>query len=385
MLKMIHNKYLFFAPLLLLLLFSSESILAADGDEDDPLKVLGENSWLRLRPGWSVTVNDQCLYEFVFQFEHDPSLPIGDDAFQGTCGFGSANEAPPTAPDGKRYLDPRQMWERFPDYVWATIGFNHLSVDWFPCGHRPNGYATAHYDFSFFRVTPEFRAEKMTCDILDDSGVIVPGEQICDYNQDKPNGMNFYIVPGAMVDRNPVVNMPYQFKRPELQNSAIPHYGLRSWDQDNNPLQVSDWVDIPIFMSTFAGDLVMWQAHVPYTMVSGSEDQFHSKTERYFETTVQTLPDTWAADYDQSDNMIRFIMVGRAGLCRGDFERAQEAAGGAPVFPNYDDLFALLNEQNKTANETSTDAQISGATISNPLSATIQTLVLGFVCIIFCW
>jgi hypothetical protein len=45
-------------------------------------------------------------------------------------------------------LEPRQMWERFPDYVWATTGFNHLSVDWHPCGHRPPGYTTPHYDFS---------------------------------------------------------------------------------------------------------------------------------------------------------------------------------------------------------------------------------------------
>jgi hypothetical protein len=129
----------------LALLLSSEGISAQEAANDDPLNVLGEAAWTRLRPGWSLTVNDQCLYEFVFQFEHDEGLPVGEQEFRDTCSF---EEQPQTAPDGKLYLEPRQMWERFPDYVWATIGFNHLSVDWHPCGHRPRGYAMAHYDFS---------------------------------------------------------------------------------------------------------------------------------------------------------------------------------------------------------------------------------------------
>lgn len=129
-------------PLALLLLLS-EAVVA---DDDDPLSVLGEAAWTRLRPGWSLTVNDQCLYEFVFQFEHDENLPVGEQEFREECSFEDGGSK--TAPDGKPYLEPRQMWERFPDYVWATIGFNHLSVDWHACGHRPRGYAMAHYDFS---------------------------------------------------------------------------------------------------------------------------------------------------------------------------------------------------------------------------------------------
>lgn len=133
----------------LLLVVSAVVVVGAQNADDDPLSVLGEAAWTRLRPGWSLTVNDQCLYEFVFQFEHDHLLPVGEQEFRGTCGFGETpQDSPETAPDGKLYLEPRQMWERFPDYVWATIGFNHLSVDWHPCGHQPRGYAVAHYDFS---------------------------------------------------------------------------------------------------------------------------------------------------------------------------------------------------------------------------------------------
>jgi hypothetical protein len=222
----------------------------------------------------------------------------------------------------------------------------------------------------------------MQCKLLSDEEVIVPGEQICDREQSDPNGMNFFIVPASLVDRNPVVNMPYLFQRPDLGNGPMPHYGLRSWDQVNLPQFPNDWNDIPIFMSTYAGDLVMWQAHVPHKMISGEEDQFHSNSDAYFETTVQTLPDTWAADYDFSDGVVRFIMVGRAGLCRGDFEKAQADAGGAPIFPNYDDLFALVDEQqgNGEGNETNSDQKESGASISfiqsGITSAVLLTLML---------
>lgn len=356
----------------------------------DPLDVLGEPEWTRLRPGWSLTVNDQCLYEFVFQFQHDQTLPIGDDEYKGKCEFGEFVEPKIAPEDGQRYLKPRQMWEQFPPYVWATLGFNHLSVDFLPCGQRPKGYTTPQYDFSFFRVTPEYRAETMVCKLIADDQGAVPGEQICLSNQEEPKGMNFYIVPGAMIDRTPVVNMPFNFERPDNGYGPIPHYGLRSWDQGNVPNSPREWNDIPIVMSSYNGNLVMWQAHVPYKMVSGDKSQFHSGAARYFETTVQTLPDTWAVHYDESDGMIRFVMVGKAGICSRDFERAQEAAGGQSIFPSYDDLYVDNDEQNKddgSETDDDSDGEVipSGASRSifsfrNSISiATVQIMLLLYI------
>lgn len=232
----------------------------------------------------------------------------------------------------------------------------------------------------FFRVTPEFRALAMTCKLLNDEEVAVPGEQICDFEQDEPNGMNFFIVPGALTDRRPVVNMPFIFDRPDFGNGPVPHYGLRSWDQEKFPHSPAEWNDIPIFMSTYAGDLVMWQAHVPQKMITGEEDLFHSNSDRYFETTVQTLPDTWAADYDVSDGMVRFIMVGKAGLCRGDFEKAQAAAGGAPIFPNYDDLFALVEDQQEDGNSTDNGTSAAFNTLrTRDITIRAAVLTLGLL------
>ncbi len=130
---------------LILLLCVLSSVISQEMD----LSMLGEPVWTRLRPGWSLTVNDQCLYEFIFQFEHDKNLPVGDGEFRDTCFFGEEpGDTLGYAADGKLYLETRQMWERFPEYVWATTGFNHLSIDWRPCGQMPRGYAIPQYDFS---------------------------------------------------------------------------------------------------------------------------------------------------------------------------------------------------------------------------------------------
>lgn len=309
-------------------------IIIEEEVEEDPLDVLGEPDWTRLRPGWSLTVNDQCLYEFVFELVHDPTLPVGDDAYNGRCEYGESIPPKIAPEDGEPYLNPRQMWEQFPSYVWATMGFNHLSVDFLPCGRRPKGYTTPQYDFSFFRVTPEYRAETMVCEVIPDDEGAVPGEQICLSQQEEPNGMKFFIVPSAMVNRIPVVNMPTEFERPDHGYGPIPHYGLRSWDQSIVPDSPREWNDVPIFMSSYDGNPIMWQAHVPYKMVSGYESQFHSGAARYFETTIQTLPDSWSVHYDtkKDGGRIRFTLVGKAGICRDDFKRAEEAAGGPPSF-----------------------------------------------------
>jgi hypothetical protein len=116
----------------------------------NPLKVLGMEDTYKIKSSWALTVNDQCLYEFVFQFEHASSFPIGDVEHDGTCDFGTMDDPvkPKIAEDGQPYLKPRRYWQRFPNYVWATIGFNHLSVDWQACGRKPAGYRQPQYDMS---------------------------------------------------------------------------------------------------------------------------------------------------------------------------------------------------------------------------------------------
>lgn len=368
----------------ILLGLSIVAFSSANNDTKVDLSSLGEPKWDRLRPGWSLTVNDQCLYEFVFQFEHDETLPMGSQNFEGECVFKDpSTKLPPVADDGLPYLDPRQFWEQFPDYVWATIGFQHLSVDWYPCGVRPRGYAKPHYGMSFFRVTPEYRAQTMVCTLNPEPDVVVPGEEVCDYQQNTIAGKNFNIIPSPLINRNLVANMPPSFNRPELGNGPVPHIGLRSWDQLAVPITPNQWEDTPVFMSSYAGDLSMWQAKIPYTRVSGSENLFTSNNYQYSEPTISTLPDTHAFHYIADDGTIRFYMVGQAGLCRSDFEKAQAAAGGVPTFPNWDDFFrnngTMGNSSSGSGNSSS-----DGTTDSNNKSegmARLPSMLSGLGCI----
>ena len=333
--------------------FTLLSAVVVNGQREPiDLSELGNNTWARFRPGWSLTVNDQCLYQFEFVFEHDIRLPIGSANFDGDCTLADDNRDPVTyEDDGKLFLEGRRHWERFPDYVWATIGFNHLSIDWFACGHRPKGYAAPHYDFSFFRTTPEFRVHTMgTCKLQPDPSFNVPGERVCAFNQDSPEGMGFWIVPGAFGNREPVVNMPRKFDRPESGNGAIPTLGLRSWDQSREAEFPQQWKDVQLYMSTYQGDLVMWQAHVPFSMVSGPQDQFTSDTAQYHETTISTLPDTYAFHYNTTNKRTTFTMLGKAQLCREPFERAEAAYGGPPIFPVYPRDESVEEEEGNNGN-----------------------------------
>lgn len=310
--------------------------------EDDPLAVLGKEDMHTMKGSWVMTVNDQCLYEFVYEFQHPDFFPIGDEEHDGTCDFGTQDDPvkPKWAPDGLPYLKPRRYWFRFPHYIWAALGFNHMSVDWLPCGRKPAGYRQPEYELSFFRVTPEYRALNMVCKLYDEPWMtIVPFQEYCavDSAQEDINGMNFFITPGALANMYPIVNMPFDFTHRIETFGPVPYDGLRAWDESRVPDRPEDWNDIPVFMSTYAGSLAMWQAHIPYKFVNGTKRQFHSLAHRYWETTIQTLPDTWAVKYDERDGKIYFTLVGKSELCREDFERAERIAGGPPIFPDYED------------------------------------------------
>ena len=203
----------------------------------------------------------------------------------------------------------------------------------------------------------------MVCKLYDEPWMtIVPFQEYCavDSAQDDINGMNFFITPGALANLNPLVNMPFDFTHRHETFGPVPYDGLRAWDESRVPDKPEDWNDIPVFMSTYAGNLAMWQAHIPYKFVNGTKRQFHSLAHRYWETTIQTLPDTWAVKYDERDGKIYFTLVGKAELCREDFERAERAAGGPPIFPNYEDA-----PSEAPTSETSVDDEKGGKVDDN--------------------
>ena len=196
------------------------------------------------------------------------------------------------------------------------------------------------YKLQFFRVTPEYRVNNMVCKVYDDKYMtIVPFEDYCHpvQDMDDPNAINFHIIPTAMKDERPVVNMPQEFTQRKVTYAAQPFYGMRAWDEQRVPQEPKDWKYPEIFTASHAGQTVLWQAHIPYKFISGEDRQFHSLAHRYWETTIQTMPDTWGVKYDERDGKIYFTIVGKSELCREDFEKAQAAAGGPPQFPYYPD------------------------------------------------
>jgi len=122
--------------------------------------------------------------------------------------------------------------------------------------------------------------------------------------------------------------------------------------------------------------LAMWQAHVPYKFINGKKRQFHSLAQRYFETTVQTMPDTWAVKYDERDGKIYFTIVGKANLCRGDFERAEKAGGGPPIFSNFEYQPIESAESEETLNDDIEDENPISGSFASIASATILQLVM---------
>lgn len=278
------------------------------------LSILGdEDSWERFGSQYSFTVNDQGVYEFVMEFKHDENLPMGDEGFSGNCGF--SNPLPIDPIDERPIREPRKHFERLPDYVWKATGFQHLSLDWNPCGRYPNGYATPHYDFSFFRLRPEERAFFMECDQLTEAEVAVPGLiEACRFDQSTDKGKEFYILPASLVDRSLIPNMPEEFTQPD-QYAPAPYVGMQYYDVENSPSSPGEWNDLDLAMSTYGGDVVMWQARVPYRLVNGTTPQFNSKTQEYFQPTIKPLPDAFSVYYKQ-DGVIRFQMTGLSEIGR---------------------------------------------------------------------
>ena len=222
----------------------------------------------------------------------------------------------------------------------------------------------------------------MVCKLSDDPFMTtVPFQEYCavDTKQEDINGMNFFITPGAMVNLDPLVNMPFDYTHRHQTYGPMPHEGLRAWDESRVPDTPEEWNDLPVYMSTYAGKLAMWQAHVPFKFVNGTKRQFHSLAQRYWETTIQTLPDTWAVKYDERDGKIYFTIVGKAEICRADFERVERAAGGPPIFPNYEiptEAPATGDTRDTTEDQKDEDEKLSSGSFTSICSAAIIQVMM---------
>ncbi|CAJ1953982.1 unnamed protein product [Cylindrotheca closterium] len=291
---------------------ADSELLSVLGEEDDGDDV---NALAQFGAQHSFTVNEQGVYEFVLEFQHNENLPMGPDNYEGSCQTFESTKIHDL--DGRDFREPRKFFKRLPDYIWNSTGFQHISLDWHPCGAYPRNYAHPHYDISFFRVRPEDRVVYLAC--KEQSNVQMPGiVRACEFTQTSDHAKEFYILPSSVVDRSRVPNMPAAFEQAEFY-APVPYVGMQYYDVENQPSSPGSWNSLDMGMSTHGGDIMSWKAKVPYRIISGENPQFHSKTQEYYQPTISSLPDAFSVYYQQ-DGTIRFQMTGLSQITKAELD-----------------------------------------------------------------
>lgn len=106
---------------------------AAATEWETKYPMLGTNNLVEmLNYTYDVTVDEDCNYDFTVNFSHNPGLPIGS---METCVPEEIADF-----DGLPMLAGRAYYDLYPAYVEEATGFNHLSLDYNPCGRKYDNY-----------------------------------------------------------------------------------------------------------------------------------------------------------------------------------------------------------------------------------------------------
>jgi hypothetical protein len=170
--------------------------------ENIDLSALGTPNLDLYNATYSLTVdNSSCLYLLQVDFMKSPLDDPGPPDFEGEC---STEESTGFAADDLAWHDPRRHWLQFPQYVYDTTGFNHMSLYWSPCGKAPGSLRQGRYELNFYPVLPQYRAF-MLCEEFKTPAV-------CQYNQTNHIGRGHFSIPRLSRDANFLANMPLGFE-----------------------------------------------------------------------------------------------------------------------------------------------------------------------------
>ena len=138
---------------------------------------------------YDLTVNNEegedCRYKLQLDFDvNAQDITLGPSDFEGSC---APDDSTGNAPDGLPWHAPRRHWIKFPDNIFDITGFDHVSIDWVPCGRAPAGFRKARYDLNFFTVIPQYRTF-MACNVFKTPSV-------CQYNQSSYLGRSQFSLP----------------------------------------------------------------------------------------------------------------------------------------------------------------------------------------------
>jgi len=299
---------------------AGSELLMALGEEDNGSNE--KHSLDQFGAQTSFTVNEQGIYEFVMEFKHNENMPMGDDNYEGSCE--NFEETKIHDYDQRPFREPRKFFRRVQDYVWKATGFQHISLDWHPCGAFPRNYAHPHYDITFFRVTPEDRLVYLECAEQQKERTQQPDiNRACETTQTTDHGKDFYILPSSAADRLKVPNLPPNFEQAEFY-APYPYVGMQYYDIANQPTSPEVWNDLDMGMSTHGGDIMSWKAKIPYRIISGTDPQFNSKTAEYYQPTITSFPDAFSVFYKE-DGIIRFQITGLSQITKTELDALKAA------------------------------------------------------------
>jgi hypothetical protein len=206
----------------------------------------------------SISVNKAtCQYTGVIKF----NAPNANVPFLTPEQCASAGPPPPDTKAPPSY--------KFSTEFYKATGFDHLGMDWQPCGHPAlNNFGKPHFDFHLYRITSAQR-DLMSCDII-------PGAPICAFPGGPPPGgqstfagKKFFAVgkvTSAGADDGKIANMPDNFQV-DLE-SAVPHSSIHVYDI-GGAVPVDDWNDPVLIIGSYDSQIVHWEPMFPYTFVSG--------------------------------------------------------------------------------------------------------------------
>lgn len=186
-------------------------------------------------PSNYIDVNNQCEYTATIKLNlADAGMPFPTNPPQD-CDLAS------TACNGVScLLEVRNVYrlgKKFED----STGFNHIGIDWSPCGHPPlDKFGRPHYNIHIFRVTPEER--QAACCVMD--GPIICAQLA---EQTYSNGRKFFV--WGMDSDGKIANVPATYSAPT--DTAVPGVGLHAYDA-NAAQNVADW-DKPILIEGLYG------------------------------------------------------------------------------------------------------------------------------------
>jgi len=284
------------------------------------------------------TSSSSCRYTLQIDFNITDSLENdipGESNFEGNCAPNNSTGNSPS--DNLPWHEPRRNWIKFPDYVFETTGFNHISINWVPCGSAPGGLKKARYDLNFYTVIPQYRTF-MTCDEFKTPSV-------CQYNQSNHQGRSQFSMPRLVNDPNFLANMPLRFQPDPEFPEAFQYEGLTHFDRENIPKTAEDWRLPTFLMSTYDAAVVSWRAMIPYSFVNEKETAVSSQSQFYVYHTMLGLPSEWNMSFDRSTGIVSVYLHGSStgDICGSKFDQVKAEQEYGIVFEDRGDTNNVNN------------------------------------------